>query len=625
MKNKSNLASFQKFLTGFGAELKKHGIKLAEKEESEQLMLLYAYYKYFNANSADIPELIAGDIYEGGYTSGLGGVYIDVYSDNDNNDDSDDDEIHVLYPICCQGNQCYFRDADKTVANIENYIFNPVLRPRKLNKFLEDKDINLKNRKIKIIIVTNTNLNNKLRNDLQYKLSKLQKDRITHEIIVGREILSTIINIESPKPFVEEGEIEIDANKNILSFGEEHSLIVNISAKSLQELYQSCFTKGLFSQNLRGYIKNKEIDSDIVKSIQNSNDLFWYLNNGIIIICNDFKLINKKITLSKFSIINGGQTTYLIGNTDFEKDFYLQCKIIKNTKVKEAEKQEFISSVAKATNSQKPIKQKDIIANKTEQRMLKKQLDDVGIFCGIKRGDTPIKLKYKEPWQSTTNDDIAQLLVSFMYLKPGIVRSNKAKLFKDKYYNLIFGNEKTYNALLLKDLLKIKCAYKTYKNNITKADFLEDTYKLKLTNYGTYFTVSLIGIIAKLFYHVFYNNRILSISSLEEQHAFLSKFDLSHPIFRFDIEEKDFYWLFDLVYNNFYKKGYEDYISGNTNNDYSNFTKTDNYFVRNVFKNVISSIKSGDMQIILKEFSEIAYTPSKEDVNNDNTLLAKFY
>lgn len=617
MAKKSNLDDFKNYLVGFGAELKKHGIKLAEKDETEQLMLIFAYYKYFNANSEDIQELMDGDSYETGILSGIGGIYID--------NDSENEDINILYPICCQGQQCFYRDADKIAANIENCLYNEALRPRKVSKFLDDRDISIKSKKVKIIILTNYNINNKIKNEIRYKLSRLPVNHeIEHEVVVGREILDVIINIESPKQFVEEGELMIDKKQNCLMFGKEQSLIINISAKSLQELYLKCFTKGLFAQNLRCYIKQPKIDSEIINSIQNSNDLFWYLNNGIIIICDDYELSNNKIKFKRFSIVNGGQTTYLIGNTDFEKDFYLQCKIVKNTKVNDAEKFDFIAKVAEATNSQKPIKNTDIIANKIEQRMLKKQLEEIGIFCRIKRGDIANKLIYKESWQMTNNEELAQFLASFMYLLPGVARSNKAKLFKPKGYNLIFGNDKKYNALMIKDLLKIRCAYKAYKNKIEKAEFPDDPYKKKLVNYGTFVTVALIGVIAKLYFNNYYRFKILERKTLEEQHNFIAQFDISHPIFRPDMETKELYGLFEWIYSEFYRKGYVDYKGKDPNNDYSNFSKPDPNFVRWIFKFVILSIQTNDINKVLNDFSEVAYKTSQDNINNNTLLLDKY-
>lgn len=110
------------------------------------------------------------------------------------------------------------------------------------------------------------------------------------------------------------------------------------------------------------------------------------------------------------------KTTKLIGETEFNKDFFLQCKIIKNKYLDEDERLEFISDVAEASNTQKPIKNKDLIANRIEQRLLKKQMANEGVYCQIKRGEKINKKLYPNAWQNTTNEELGQFLLS-LYIK----------------------------------------------------------------------------------------------------------------------------------------------------------------------------------------------------------------
>jgi hypothetical protein len=110
--------------------------------------------------------------------------------------------------------------------------------------------------------------------------------------------------------------VNIDSSNNFITFGDEKSMIVNISAKSLKRIYELYYYRGLFAQNLRYYVKNAKVDANIVESIQSFPDNFWYYNNGIILICDDYIIQDNSILLSNFSIINGGQTTKLIGETD---------------------------------------------------------------------------------------------------------------------------------------------------------------------------------------------------------------------------------------------------------------------------------------------------------------------
>ena len=130
---------------------------------------------------------------------------------------------------------------------------------------------------------------------------------------------------------------------------------------------------------------------------------FWYKNNGILIICDDYKIDGKELKLWKFSIVNGGQTTNRIGRADIDKDFYLQCKVVKSEGNTAEERDRFALDIAEATNAQKPIKKADLKANTPEQIRLKERLNRYQVYYITKKGDkTPnlwngefIKLLYE--------------------------------------------------------------------------------------------------------------------------------------------------------------------------------------------------------------------------------------
>ena len=179
----------------------------------------------------------------------------------------------------------------------------------------------------------------------------------------------------------------------------------------------------------------------------------------MIIVCDDYELTNNKIKLKKFSIVNGGQTTRMIGEVPFTKDFYVVAKIIKNTYEDEENKSEFIANIAEASNTQKPIKSKDVIANRKEQRMLQSLFNKNNMFIEIKRGDKPDATRIKEKYQKTKNNELAQDLYSFIYLQPGPAHNNVSRILEQKdKYNLIFVKNH-YEFPLLKDIIYLEKAY----------------------------------------------------------------------------------------------------------------------------------------------------------------------
>ena len=74
-------------------------------------------------------------------------------------------------------------------------------------------------------------------------------------------------------------------------------MIVNAKASSIKRLYEKYRQNGLFNYNIREHITQKNVDDAIESTIKKEKDLFWFLNNGITIGCDDFDIDGYKIRL----------------------------------------------------------------------------------------------------------------------------------------------------------------------------------------------------------------------------------------------------------------------------------------------------------------------------------------
>lgn len=290
------------------------------------------------------------------------------------------------------------------------------------------------------------------------------------DIQLSDQITNEILNEEQcQENFIISDFIKIESN-NVLKHS-DNAIIVNLSAYSLKELYDKYENK-LLEANIRNYIKNKNIDAEIKTTIENSPQSFWYLNNGITIVCNRYEEITDelKIKLFNFSIVNGGQTTYLISKfAKKENDFYLVCKIIASKNLSNIKID--LNEIAKASNSQKPIKEYDLYSTRNEQLLLKKYLSDIGVEYITKRG--PKKHIYSNSYDSTTIDKSGQILMAALLQMPAYARSNKKMVFSKSrnYYNLCFPNDEKLlknHARIIEQILKIEDAYKQYLKTFDK-------------------------------------------------------------------------------------------------------------------------------------------------------------
>lgn len=396
----------------------------------------------------------------------------------------------------------------------EKESYNKLVK-KALEKALDEKD---EDGVIKVLYVTSYKVKDSAEKKKFQKKVEAMNLNFQVELIFCRDFLDHISLVESGNKSVPSDKIEIDKVDNYLQY--EDSIIVNMSSKSLIRLYELYYSRGLLAQNLRYYVKSKKVDDAIKNTIKKDYQNFWYMNNGIIFLTKDYEINSKYITLKDFSIINGGQTTALIGNMKDQLnglEFYIPTKIVLD-KEKYAEDSSFASKVAQATNSQKAIQPKDLIANQKEQIELKADLTKYKIFYELKRGEQK-PIKYKS-FIHVKTDQITKLIASSLLQMPGTARSSTSKLYNnnDLYYK-IYPN--TSRARYISDLIKIENYYNVFKKSeYAKKYFTSDT-SLGLISNGFNFSISLltyfIGIHLKLYKH----EEVIKLDNLEDFKSFM--------------------------------------------------------------------------------------------------------
>lgn len=428
---------------------------------------------------------------------------------------------------------------------------------------------------------------------------KSKIENVNYNIYLRDDIVETIDDIENPKLSVEKGILVLMDDAQKLVHGIEKSIVISISAKSLKDIYIKYATRGLFSSNLRYYVKSSKIDKDIKNSITSEPEHFWYFNNGIIITCSRYEIKDNLIQLENFSIVNGGQTTNLIGNTVFDKDFSILCKVILPLTTDDETNQEFLARVAETSNTQKPIKARDLIANKPEQRRLKIQFKRIDVFLHVKRGEKIDRITYPEKWQNASNDEVGQMLFSFVYQKPGSAKNSKsAMLMKKENYKLIY--ESQYSDTLLLSLQYIKVAFNDWKTYTKKNS--DDIVKVTIASNSIFMFYGVIGFLAKLFINEKARKYFFSIptfstyASIPDFNKWMMLNDagytdvfLDPTLFSSKHLSFDF---FDFIYDSFIKTSYEKFKKENPNFGPGHFTKSDNYYYDRVIRNVLIFCKN---------------------------------
>lgn len=293
-----------------------------------------------------------------------------------------------------------------------------------------------------------------------------------------------ILDVQESIDTVSAAKVELDHAGNVLTYenNDTEGIMVNVKSSSIVSLYNSWAGKGLFDLNIRKYIKSNVVDNGIKKTLDYNRDTFWFLNNGIIIACDSYEIDGNVIKLYDFSIVNGGQTTTLIStyNSKNSKEFYIPCKII--AKKSNNKSENFFTELAEASNSQKPIKARDLKSNAPEMIRLKKWLADNNIALDIKRGDKPSK----KLGVSIKNDELGQLLLSMVQQKPGTARSNKKSIFENndiyrKIYAVNYDRDENKKQFLL-DLIDLYDRYNQIEKKLNSSAILKEQANEVLKN-----------------------------------------------------------------------------------------------------------------------------------------------
>lgn len=296
---------------------------------------------------------------------------------------------------------------------------------------------------------------NRSRIEKRFREQFSDSSRLEISFFFGKDLEEEIKESESRRATVESGKIYIDETNNCLWY-EDNAAIVNASAFSVKELYAE-HGINLLSRNLRYYIAGKDIDRGIADTIENHRTDFWFKNNGLTIICDDFKVDGRVVKLRNFSIINGGQTTYMLSKSrsiDKGNDLFLPCKIIKISGDNEDERNKFSLEIAKAANTQKPIKPVDLKSNSPEQVRFARTMREVGIFYQTKRGEVVPK-QYKDDYLNTDLLEIGKLCLAGLFQLPCTSRNKPSSLYLPKYYDVIFNGNHEQVAKLCRELLYI--------------------------------------------------------------------------------------------------------------------------------------------------------------------------
>lgn len=237
--------------------------------------------------------------------------------------------------------------------------------------------------------------------------------------------------------------------------------------------------KNIFESNVRDYQGTVEVNKNIEETLRSgpSEENFWWLNNGITIICSNFRSTGNELTIEDPQIVNGLQTSNQIfsyfkenPNTSEQKNNasnqrHVLVRIIK------PENESSRDKIIKATNSQTAIPPGQLRATDKIHRDIEKFFEVNGIFYDRRKNF--YRNAGKQRSLIIGIPGLAQAISAIFLQKPHDSRAKPSSLIKaPARYEEIFNE--AYDLKLYLNIAKFIMAIEKFMKSDSARDFSKD-------------------------------------------------------------------------------------------------------------------------------------------------------
>lgn len=253
--------------------------------------------------------------------------------------------------------------------------------------------------------------------------------------------------------------------------GDVRGLIATVDARSFIEMIRTedgqSVKRHLFDDNLRIFLgKHGGYNQSIISTASSPDSyLFWYLNNGVTITCENYSY-NKshtgpKIRLENFQIVNGAQTSHSLLEAFRSGDESIENVVIM-VRIYATGRSDIVERVAVATNSQARIQLRDLKANDPVLRKLEMAFLQRGYYFERKRN------MHAEQDSRKRIDalKLGQIIQSFYLREPERARTDSDDIFNEQFSRIFHEHF---------DMDELCSVYETY----LVIEELKDSYREK--------------------------------------------------------------------------------------------------------------------------------------------------
>ncbi len=244
----------------------------------------------------------------------------------------------------------------------------------------------------------------------------------------------------------------------------ENSLLATVTGISVKEAVDQTGLH-IFETNARLPLLRNDVNREIAATVDDRElrHHFWTFNNGMTVLCDDFRLIGGKLKLSGAQIVNGCQTASTLSKCQSDLGgVEVMCRVIRRSPTMLSEK------IRRATNLQTAILARDLRSGDSVQKSLQSTFRSRGYFYERKRDEFKncIAELGKEnviaqfPKGDIDNLDFGKLALAFWHEKPAQAKMEQRKIFvksnsiqeeelPEGFYDIVFHDGVCCEELLL--------------------------------------------------------------------------------------------------------------------------------------------------------------------------------
>jgi hypothetical protein len=268
----------------------------------------------------------------------------------------------------------------------------------------------------------------------------------TFEILGADELVGLLNRIERKNRSIDADiPIRYDANSPSLIRYDSHGLkgiVCSATAADIASLVLKDSNGALFDANIRRFLgKGKAVNAEILKTASSSESsyLFWFLNNGITIVCDSCDPISDPdhpaVRVKNLQIVNGCQTATALAHAFKDGSLAPETRVL--LKIFQTTDPSLASRIVLTTNNQNRISSRDLKANDPVQQDMQRGFARYKLLYEHKLNQYA-NTKCSSGERIVSNEDVGQAYLAIALKKPSDGRRRKYKVWED-HYSVIFG------------------------------------------------------------------------------------------------------------------------------------------------------------------------------------------